>query len=148
VKGRMASTRPRGDAKDAFKAILDAAQLGVPVLRDLPYEGAPVPSIVLTLVSGVSRCGAIGLQESSSQRALEERHRVQIDCYHIDKVECDGLADAVEQAIIDHEAVLRSRYGIENVQKLDDADVAFGNEMARECRVRMDFGFIVYRAVA
>jgi hypothetical protein len=136
------------DAKDAFKAILDAGMLGVDVYRDLPYEGTPVPSVVLTLVSGNSRSGAIGLQESPTQRALEERHRIQIDCYHNEKVECDALADAVEQAIVDHDDTLRSTYGIENVQKLDDADVARGNEMTRESRVRMDFGFITYRAIS
>jgi hypothetical protein len=145
----MPSTYPRRDAKDAFKAILDAASLGVPVFRDLPLgEGAPVPSVVLTLVSGGSRSGAIGLQEFSSLRALEERHRIQIDCYHSDKVECDAVADKVEQTIVDHEATLCSMYGIENVEKSDDSDVAPQNEFARECRVRMDFGFIMYRAVA
>jgi hypothetical protein len=144
----MPSTTTRADAKDAFKAILDAAQLGVPVFRDLPPEGAPAPSVVLTLVSGSSRSGAIGLQETKTQRALEERHRIQIDSYHDDKVECDAVADQVEQAIVDHEDALRSTYGIENVQKVDDADVSMPNELSRQCRVRMDFGFITYRAVA
>lgn len=144
----MPSTMPRSDAKDAFKAILDAAGLGIPVCRDKPNEGAPVPSVVFTLVSGVSRSGAIGLQESETQRALEERYRIQIDCYHDDKVECDAVADAVEQAIVDAEATLRSTYGIEDLRKMDDADVDPRNEMARTCRVRMDFGFTTYRAVA
>jgi hypothetical protein len=144
----MPSTTTRRDTKDAFKAVLDAALLGVPVFRDLPYEGAPVPSVILTLVSGGSRSGAIGLQETETQRALEERHRIQIDCYHDDKVECDRVADQVEQAIVDREDTLRSTYGIENVQKVDDADVSMPNELSRQCRVRMDFGFITYRAVA
>jgi hypothetical protein len=144
----MPSTTTRADAKDAFKAILDAAQLGVPVFRDLPPEGAPAPSVVLTLVSGSSRSGAIGLQETKTQRAFEERHRIQIDCYHDDKVECDRVADQVEQAIVDHEGALCSTYGIENAQKVDDADVSMPNELSRQCRVRMDFGFITYRAVA
>ena len=144
----MPSTMTRRDCKDAFKAILDAAQLRVPVHRDMPYGGADVPSVVLTLVSGVSRSGAIGLQESETQRALEQRYRIQVDCYHDDKVECDALADKVEQAIVDKEDTLRSTYGIENVQKIDDADVSIPNDMARECRVRMDFGFVTYRAVA
>jgi hypothetical protein len=144
----MPSTTTRADAKDAFKAILDAAQLGAPVFRDKPDEGAPVPSVVFTLVTGVSRSGAIGLQESETQRALEERYRIQIDCYHNDKVECDALAGAVDQAIVDHEQMLQSTYGIENVQKLDDSDVAPENEFARYGRVRMDFGFTTYRAVA
>ncbi len=143
----MPSTTTRADAKDAFKAILDAAQLGVPVFRDLSPEGAPAPSVVLTIVSGSSRSGAIGLQETETQRALEERHRIQIDCYHDDKVECDRVADQVEQAIVDHEGILRSTYGIENVQKVDDADVSMPNEFSRQCRVQMDFGFITYRAV-
>jgi hypothetical protein len=144
----MLSTTTRRDAKDAFKAILDAALLGIPVFRDLPPEGAPVPSIVLTLASGSSRSSSIGLQETQTQRALEERHRIQIDCYHDDKVECDRVADQVEQSIVDHEDVLRSTYGIENVHKDDDADVSMPNELSRQCRVRMDFGFIMYRAVA
>ena len=144
----MPSTYPRRDAKDAFKAVLDAASVGVPVFRDLPPEGAPVPSVVLTLVSGVSRSGAIGLQETATQRALEEGHRIQIDCYHDDKIECDRVADQVEQAIVDHEDTLRSIYEIENVQKVDDADVAMPNEFSRQCRVRMDFSFTTYRAVA
>ena len=145
----MPSTTTRRDAKDAFKALLDAALVDVPVFRDQPPgEGVPVPSVVLTLVTGNSRSGAIGLQETETQRALEERHRIQIDCYHDDKVECDRVADQVEQAIMDHEDTLRSTYGIENVQKVDDADVSMPNELSRQCRVRMDFGFITYRAVA
>jgi len=144
----MPSTTTRADAKDAFKTILDVAQLGVPVFRDLPPDGAPSPSVVLTLVSGGSRSGAIGLQETTTQRALEERHRIQIDCYHDDKVECDQVADQVEQALVDHEDTLSSTYGIENVQKLDDADVSMPNELSRQCRVRLDFGFTTYRAVA
>jgi hypothetical protein len=147
VKQEMPSTKTRSEAKDAFKRILDAAMLGSPVFRDKPDEGAPVPSVVFTLITGVSRIGAIGLQESPTQRALEERYRIQIDCYHNDKVECDALADAVEQAIVDDEETLRSTYGIENVQKLDDSDVAPENEFARYSRVRMDFGFTTYRAV-
>jgi predicted hotdog family 3-hydroxylacyl-ACP dehydratase len=79
---------------------------------------------------------------------LEERHRIQIDCYHDDKIECDRVADQVEQAIVDHDDTLRSTYGIENVQKVDDADVSMPNELSRQCRVRMDFGFVMYRAVA
>ena len=130
---------------DAFTTILEAALLDIPILRDLP---ASVPSIVLTLVSGVSRSGAIGLQESETQRALEERHRIQIDCYHNSKVECDALADAVEQAIVDHEETLDSTYGIENAGKMDDADVAPVNEMSNERRVRLDFGFTMYRALS
>ena len=145
---RIPSTTPRRDAEDAFKAILDAAQLGVPVFRDRPPEGVPVPSVVQTLAGGNSRSGAIGLQESETQRALEEHYRIQIDCYHDDKVECDLLADQVEQAIVDHEDALRSTYGIEHVKKLDDADVSSSNELSREYRVRMDFGFTAYRAVS
>lgn len=145
----IAGNRPRGDAKDAFKVVLDAAMLGVPVLRDQePGQGAPVPSVDLGLVSGVSRTGAIGRQESETQCALEEWYRIQIDCYENNKVDCDALADAVAQAIVDHEDTFERVYGIENVHKLDDADVAFGNELAKECRVRMDFGFTTYRAVS
>ena len=139
------STKTRSNAMDAFTAILEAALVDIPILRDLP---APVPSVVLTLVSGVSRSGAIGLQESETQRALEEGYRIQIDCYHNSKVECDTLADAVEQAIVDHEEALNSTYGIENIHKMDDADVARANELSNERRVRMDFGFTTYRAVA
>jgi len=143
----MPSTTTRANAKDAFKAILDAAQLGVPVFRDLPSDGAPSPSVVLALVSGSSRSGAIGLQETQTQRALEEKYRIQIDCYHDDKSACDAVADQVEQAIVDHEDTLCSTYGIENVHKMDDADVSMPNELSRQCRIRMDFGFTTYRAV-
>jgi hypothetical protein len=147
----IAGNRPRGDAKDAFKAILDGAMLGVPVLRNQePGEGGvPVPSVVFPgLVSGVSRTGAIGRQESETQRALEERYRIQIDCYQNSKVECDALASAVAQAIVDHEDTFERVYGIENINKLDDADMPPANEMAKESRVRMDYGFTMYRALS
>lgn len=144
----MVITTTRRDIKDTFKTLLDAATLGVPVYRDKPPEGVPVPSVVFTLISGVSRTGSIGRQESPTQLALEEWYRLQIDCYYDDSVECDNLAGKVEQAIVEHEDALRSTYGVENVQKLDDGDVGPQNEMSRECRIRMDFGFTMYRAVA
>jgi hypothetical protein len=144
----MPTTTPRRDAKDAFKAILDAAGLDATVYRDIPYEGAEAGSVVLTLVSGSSRRGAVGLQHSATERAMEQRHRIQIDCYHDDKVECDNLADKVEQTIMDHLDVLRSRYGISDVGKIVDTDVAPPDPLRRLARVLMDFEFVTYRALA
>jgi hypothetical protein len=79
----LIGTTPCRDAKDAFKAVLDTAvPPGVRVYRDQPYEGVKGRAILLTLVSGSSSAGAIGLQESPTQRALQERYRIQVDCYH------------------------------------------------------------------
>jgi len=143
----MPSTTPRGSAKDAFKAILDAASLGVTVYRDMPYAGASLRSVVLTFVSGSSRAGALGLQMSPTERGLEARHRVQIDCYHDVKVDCDRLADKVEQAILDHLDTLRSTYDIHNVQKIVDTDAAPPDPTLHQSRVLMDFEFVTHRAV-
>jgi len=131
----------------AFKAVLDAANLGVTVHDRMPYEGAESRSVVLTLVSGVSRRPALGLWVSAGTRAVEEQHRIQIDCYHDDPSECEKLADKVEQALVDHLDILRSTYDIHDVRKVVDMDTGPQDPMLHESRITMDFQFYTHRAV-
>jgi len=141
------STTPRQDVRAAFKAILDAGNLGVTVHGCMPYEGAEQRSVVLTLVSGFSRRSALGLRITSEMRALEEHHRIQIDCYHDDQAECEKLADNVEQAIMDHLDELESTYDVHNVSKVTDIDATPPDSTLRESRILMDFDFYTHRAV-
>lgn len=143
----MPTTTPRQDARAAFKAILDSANLGVTVHDRMPYEGAEQRSVVLTLVSGVSRHPALGNQVTATQRALEEHHRIQVDCYYDGQVEVEKLADKVEQAIMDHLDELESTYDVHNVNKVADVDTAPLDSSLRESRILMDFEFYTHRAV-
>ena len=143
----MPSTTPRQDARAAFKTILDAANLGVPVFDRMPYEGAEQRSVVLTLVSGVSRPSALGNQITPTTQAVEEHHRIQIDCYYDDQTQTGMLAGKVEQAIMDSVDALASTYDIRDVRKLQDMDMAPPDPMLRECRVILDFGFYTHRTV-
>lgn len=143
----MPSTTPRQDIRLAFKVILDQANLGVPVHDRMPYEGAEQRSVVLTLVSGVSRHPAIGNQATATQLALEEHHRIQVDCYHDDQAEVEKLADQVEQAIMDRAKILESTYDVHDVRKVADIDTAPPDPLLRESRILMDFDFYTHRAV-
>ena len=143
----MPTTTPRQDVRAAFKAILETANLGVRVYDRMPYEGAEMRSVVLTVVSGLSRRPALGLQIQSGMRGLEEHHRIQVDCYHDDQAEAGKLAGNVEQAIMDSVDTLASTYDIHDVRKLQDVDVAPPDPTLRECRVLLDFGFYTHRTV-
>lgn len=143
----MPSTTPRSDARATFKAILDQANLGVAVHDRMPYEGTEQRSVVLTLVSGVTRKPAIGIRIREELRAFEEHHRIQIDCYSDDQEECEKLADKVEQAIMDRLDELESLYDIHDIKKVVDIDTAPADPMLRESRILMDFDFYTHRAV-
>ena len=143
----MPSTTPRQDARAAFKAILDAANLGVPVFDRMPYEGAEQRSVVLTLVSGVSRPSALGNQITPTQQAIEEHYRIQIDCYYDDQTQAGMLAGKVEQAIMDAVDTLASTYDIHDVRKPQDMDGAPPDPTLRECRVILEFTFYNHRTV-
>lgn len=143
----MPTTTPRQDVRAAFKAILDAAALGVPVHERRPYEGAEIRSVVLTLVSGSNQVPSLGMQHSSTERALESRYRLQIDCYHDEQTECERLADKVDQAITDHLETLRSTYDIHDVKKIVDTDTAPPEPGLHEGRILMDYEFYTHRTV-
>lgn len=143
----MPSTTPRQDVRSAFKTILEAANLGVTVYERMPYEGAEPRSVVLTLVSGSNQSPGIGARFSQTQRAFENRFRLQVDCYHDDKAEADKLADKVEQAIMDRLDVLRSTYDIHDVRKIVDSDTLPPDPTLHETRILMDFEFFTHRAV-
>jgi hypothetical protein len=144
----MPGTTPRQSARVAFKAVLEAANLGVDVLERMPYEGAPSRSVVLTMVSGVTRKPAIGLRTSEATRALEEHHRIQIDCYHEDQAECERLAERVEQVILDHAETFEATYDILDVSKAADIDTTPPDSTVRQTRIQMDFLFYTHRAVS
>jgi len=141
-------TTPRQDARAAFKAVLDQATLGVQVCDRMPYEGAEQRSVVLTLVSGVTRRPALGLRITPEMRALEEHHRLQVDCYYDDTVEVEKLADKVEQAIMDHVDTLENTYDIHDVRKVADIDSTPPDATLRESRIIMDFEFYTHRAIS
>lgn len=143
----MPSTTPRADIRTAFKTILDQANLGVTVYERMPYEGAEQRSVVLTLVSGVSKKPALGLRITSDTRALEEHHRIQVDCYYDDHAEVEKLADKVEQAIMDHVDTLENTYDVHDVRKAVDIDTTPPDATLRESRIILGFEFYTHRAV-
>lgn len=143
----MPSTTPRQDVRAAFKTILTQANLGVIVYERMPYEGAEPRSVILTLVSGSNRSPGIGARFSSTQRAFEVTHRMQVDVYHDDKAECEKLADRVEQAIMDHLDTLRNTHDVHDVRKIVDTDTLPEDPLLRQTRILMDFEFFTHRAV-
>jgi len=133
---------------DAFKSVLETAQLGVPVYAEMPYEGAEQRSVVLTIVSGWDRSPSIGLRHSKSSSALEERYRLQIDCYHDDQTEVKKLADKVMQAIADRLDLLRATYDIHGVRRLVITQTQPPESMVRESRILLDYEFYTHRALS
>jgi hypothetical protein len=137
----------REAARVAFARILTDANLGVRVYDRMPYEGAEQRSVVLTVVSGVSRRPALSLLVSPFVRTLEEHYRLQVDCYHDDQVECEKLADAVEQVIMNEVDALATTYDIHQVKKSVDSDSAPADATARQARILLQFDFYIHRAV-
>jgi hypothetical protein len=127
--------------------VLDAANLGVTVYSQMPYEGADERSVVLTFVSGVSRPSALGNRITATERAIEEHHRIQVDCYHDDQVQVGVLAAKVEQAIEDATDTFASTYDIHDVRKAQDVDVPASEPLLQESRVLLEFTFYTYRSV-
>jgi len=137
----------REAVRAAFATILTNADLGVPVYTRMPYWGAEPRSVVLTIVSGSSRRGALGLWIRAGVRGLEEPYRLRADCYHDDQLECEKLADKVEQGIVESASVLASTYDIHNVRKVADIDTMPPDLLLRESRILLDFEFYTHRAL-
>jgi hypothetical protein len=136
----------REAVRAAFATILNDANLGVTVYTRMPYWGAEPRSVVLTIVSGSSQRGALGLIHAAFH-GLEEPYRLRADCYHDDQVECEKLADKVEQAIVESASVLASTYDIHNISKVVDVDTTPPDPMLRESRISLDFDFYTHRVV-
>ncbi len=145
---------PRESSRAAFKAILEAANLGVTVYDRLPFEGADVRSVVLSVISGTSRSPGAGLRKDMAKRGLMEQFRIQVDCNYDDKQGCAELADAVEQALMEAIDTLRATYDIHNLRKVLDVDtLPLGSSLrttvlTREARVILDFQFWTHRELA
>lgn len=151
------SSTPREDVRAAFKTILDNANLGVTVYSRLPFEGADVRSVVLSIVSGTNRSPGVGMQgtrKGGSGRAVMNQYHLQVDVNYDDKEECSKLADAVEQAIWDAHDELRDTYDIHGLRKMLDVDtLPLGATLntpvlTREARVILDFMFWTHRSLS
>jgi len=116
----------------------DALGAGIDVMKYRPPEGVSGRVIVLGIVSGSNRVPALGQRVSRTQRGLEERYRIQIDVFEIDREQAEIYADKVEQAIKDALDTLRS-CGVEDVKKIVDADVGGSEELQREAHVILDY---------
>jgi hypothetical protein len=137
-------TTPRASVRAAFKAILEAANLGVTIHEHLPYPGADPRSVVLTIVSGTNRSPSIGLRKDPTKRGFEEQYRLQLDCYDDDSA-VDALADKVEQVLVDAIDTLAKAYDIHDVRKIADIDFPPDQTPSTEGRVIMDFTFYTHR---
>ena len=130
---------PRATFRTAFYTVLhDALGSGIDVVKYRPPEGVSGRVIVLGIVSGSNRVPALGQRVSRTQRGLEERYRIQIDVFEIDREQAEIYADKVEQAIKDALDTLRS-CGVEDVKKIVDADVGGSEELQREDHVILDY---------
>jgi len=130
---------PRATFRTAFYTVLhDALGSGIDVVKYRPPEGVSGRVIVLGIVSGSNRVPALGQRVSRTQRGLEERYRIQIDVFEIDREQAEIYADKVEQAIKDALDTLRS-CGVEDVKKIVDADVGGSEELQREAHVILDY---------
>lgn len=145
---------PRESVRAAFKAVLDAANLGVTVYDRLPFTGADQNSLVLAIVSGNSKSPGIGLRKDVGKRGLMMMYRIQIDVNGNDKTACSVLADLVEQTIMNAVDTFRSTYDIHNIRKMLDVDaLPIGASvripvLTREARVILDFMFWTHRELA
>jgi len=132
-------TMPRATFRNAFYTVLyDALGSGIDVVKYRPPEGVSGRAIVLGIVSGSNRVPALGQRVSSTQRGLEERYRIQIDVFEIDREQAEIYADKVEQAIKDALDMLRS-CGVEDVKKIVDADVGGTEQLQYEAHVILDY---------
>lgn len=138
------ATTPRASVRNAFKAILEAANLGVTIHEHLLYPGADPRSVVLTIISGSNRSPSIGLRRTSTKRGFEEQYRLQLDCYD-DASIVDALADKVEQALVDALDTFEKAYDIHNLRKITDIDRPADSTPSTEGRVIMDFTFYTHR---
>jgi len=130
---------PRATFRTAFYTVLhDALGSGIDVVKYRPPEGVSGRVIVLGIVSGSNRVPALGQRVSRTQRGLEERYRIQIDVFEIDREQAEIYADKVEQAIKDALDTLRS-CGVEDVKKIVDADVGGSEQLQREAHVILDY---------
>jgi len=133
-------TTPRATFRNAFyTALYDALGSGIDVVKYRPPEGVSGRAIVLGIVSGSNRVPALGQRVSPTQMGLEERYRIQIDVFELDREQAEICADKVEQAIKDALGTLRSTYGVEDVKKIVDADVGGTEELQREAHVIIDY---------
>ncbi len=137
-------TSPRVSIRNAFKALLEAANLGVTIHKRQPNLGADPRSVVLTIVTGSSRSPSIGLRRSADKRALEMHYRLQVDCYS-DESDVDALADKVEQTISDAAEGLRSGFDIHDLRKSIDSDTLPAETGGSGSRVMMEFTFYTHR---
>lgn len=143
----MPSTRPLQDIVAAFKAVLDAAKLGVSVYEEEPYPGTHRRCVVLTPVGGFDARSALNLQVTPNMRALEEHCRLQVDCYYDTLVKCRELVDKVAQVIVDHDDEFDRVYDIHDIRRVLGPIPGPSPPNVRETRYLMDFEFYTYRPV-
>lgn len=143
----MPGTTPLQAILAAFKAILEGAGLGVKVYEEMPYDGAPSRSVILTPVAGHTAESALDLRTSPNMRAVEEHCRLQIDCYYDDQNKCRVLTDKVSQTLFDHVDEFARVYDIHGLKRAFGPIPGPGEPNKRESRLLMDYEFYTHRAV-
>jgi hypothetical protein len=94
-------TTPLQTLRDQIYNVLSTAITDVQVLKAMPTAGAPVPSIVLTVVAGSELPVGIGEAYSSTQKGLWVRGVFQVDVWASSWEKRDELADKVLKAIFE-----------------------------------------------
>ena len=110
-------------ARQAFKTILNAANLGVAVERDgLPYGGATDRSIVIQQVVGSSETFGGENIEPGLKGEFIEVH-LQLDIWEGNRVTRDTLADSVMKLIASKRGELRTTYNIHSLNLVEIHDL-------------------------
>jgi hypothetical protein len=143
----LPSTTPLQGILAAFKAVLDAAELGVKVYEEMPYEGAEQRSIVLAPVAGHTARPALGLRITSNTRALEEHCTLQVSCFFDDQPNCRALADKVNQALFDHMDEFGRLYDIHDLRRTVGPVPGPVDVGVRVSHILMGYEFYTHRAV-
>ncbi len=138
---------PREDVRTAFVAILNAANLGVPVYDRMVFTGVDSRSVVVTVAAGSNKSPGLGLD--SGGQGLEDYFTLRVDCYSDDPTGVGVLADSVEQALMNAIDTFRATYDIQGLRNIADIDtlMAGAGPLTRVRRVLLEFSFFTHRGL-
>jgi hypothetical protein len=100
-----------------------------------PDPGFEMISVVIYMISGSNEGSGVGSPN------FHEFWRVQLSIYHTDATECGTLAVKVSNTILSATATMESDYGIRNLQKRGDSDVARQDPNVHEFQIVQDYTF-------
>jgi hypothetical protein len=125
----------RETIRAAFKAVLDAAELGVTVYDREPDPGFDLNSVVISMATGGNQTAGLGSGN------FHERWRIQLSIFYTDPVGCGELAVKVSNAILGAKSTFESTHGIKNLAKIVDTDMGRQDPNVHEFEIVQDYSF-------